>query len=72
MQNATINYTILLLQGHARGKEVELSVQLDEIEDGFMCIGEYLIDKGYFDGYGHPPDAYTVVSRNISVFDESE
>lgn len=68
MQNAKIKYKLRLTKPPVKGKEIELTFLLDELEED--DISSKLIEDGHYDSMGWPTDYYDVISRNIEIFNE--
>lgn len=64
MQNAKINYKIRINKGDLKGKEVEITTDIEELEE--EDISSLLIEKDYLN-YWCNSSEYTVLSREIII-----
>ena len=64
MQNAKINYKIRINKGDLKGKEVEISTDIEELEE--EDISSLLIEKDYLKTWCNNSE-YTVLSREIII-----
>lgn len=69
MQNANIKYLIRIEKGEHINREVEINMQLSDFESDIEISDVLEHDFGiYVDGWGS--EYYTVIERNIELFNE--